>query len=98
MAWPGLLERAYRLSFFLFHGIGNSPQPDIGLGPLQPVSQTFEDSRDYVFLAVLIAARAHAERHYGIDLLFHFAHQANDLFGALDRYFDFDDGGKNLLL
>ena len=53
----------------LLASLRHPPQADIGLGAFQLVAQLFQNRRHHVLFARLVAARAHAQRHHGVDLL-----------------------------
>src|SRR5688572_19554082 len=65
---------------------------------MQRVTELFEHGRDDVLFAVVIAARANAERHDRVDALFDVPHEPHDFFDALDRHFDLDNGRHELLV
>src|SRR5215470_4142896 len=81
----------------LLHWVGNSSQPGVGFGPLQLVPQPLQNRADDILLAARVATGAHTQRDHSVHLLLDFPHQANNLFGAFYRHFDFDNRRKNLL-
>ena len=74
------------------------PSPMLVLARSSDVAELLEDRRDHVLFAVLVAPRADAERDDRVDALLDFPHQADDLFGPLDRHLDLDDGRHQLLV
>src|SRR5205814_3692178 len=81
-----------------FFSVGNTTEPGIRFRPLKLVAEPFQNRSHYVLLAVLIAARAHAEGHDGVDLLFNFLNQVDDLLYAINSNFDFNNRGENFLV
>src|SRR5262249_40251 len=71
---------------------------DIGLGALWVLAELFQDRQDDPFLAILVAANAHADHDLGIDALFHRPDDADDFLGAGDVHLDLDDGAHHLFV
>src|SRR5438105_804863 len=86
------------LSFLLDHRIADSAQADVGLGPLEAITQALENRLYHGLFALFVTASAYAQRDHCVDLLFDLPYQPDDLFRSLDRHFDLDNRGHELFV